>query len=64
MTGLAVILIGIVVSLPISLVLCVGATELAMATFTGFTIIATLRGIRQLRARRRHSTNQPSERIG
>lgn len=61
MTGLAVMLIGIVVSLPISLALCAGATEVGEATFLGFTAMAVMRWIRQSRARRRHAANQASE---
>jgi membrane protein implicated in regulation of membrane protease activity len=61
MTGLAVMLIGIVVSLPISLVLCSGATEVAEAAFLGFTIIAVMRWFRQSQAKRKHAANQAAQ---
>lgn len=53
MTGLGVMLIAIVVCLPISMILCAGATEVATTLFMGFCIIAVMRWIRQLRAERR-----------
>jgi membrane protein implicated in regulation of membrane protease activity len=64
MTGLAIMLIGIAVSLPISLVLCAGSTEVAFATFTGFTIISLMRWVRQRKAQRKRLANQASDAIG
>ena len=60
LTGLAIWLVGFLASVPLSLVLCQEATELATAIFVGCTAIATLRWGRQHRAMTRHSANQAS----
>ena len=58
MTGLGIMLIGIVASLPTSLFLCTGATEVGDAILLGFMAVAVVRWIRQYKAKRRHAANK------
>jgi hypothetical protein len=63
MTGLGIMLIGIVASLPTSLFLCAGATEVGNAIFGVFTALAVMRWIQQIRAMRRHAANKKVDHI-
>lgn len=57
MTGLGVMLIGAVVSLVVSMILCPGTTELAESIFFGSSVIAVMRSARQYRARKKQMAN-------
>ena len=59
MTGFAFILIGIIVCLPIFLVLCAGATEIALGLSVVFLSMAVMRWIRQFRAKCK-TANKPN----
>ena len=59
MTGLAIVLIGIVVCLPISLIMCAGATEVAMGLSVAFIVMAVMRWVKQFRAKRK-TANKPT----
>ena len=64
LTGLAIWLVGVLVSFPLSLVLGLHPTDLACAIFSACTIIGIMRSVRQYRAWRRHSARQRRDLAG
>lgn len=61
LTGFVFLLIGIVVCLPISMILCAGATEAATGLFSLFMAMALMRWVKQFNAKRRHPANKAPE---
>jgi hypothetical protein len=59
-TGMAIILFGMVICLPLGMVLCQGSEQLAAGISAVFTGLAITRWIRQYRVEKRTTKSEPA----